>query len=297
MTNTLENASTASSTDFVGVPVDEVIAAADELARGGRYVRAASLLDATTATGRSRTLLALASAEVAMASDYSLRSDTAAARLRTAELAAAAADLDPGTRWDLSFLRLRQDYLGQIIRDGTFQPGPSGKDPNLLADLRRRTSDLLAQAPDGVRRGWAHMYLGLVADNLHGERDAAPASYEAALRAGEACGVDGPGDDLLAREALRHLGDHDHDNGDHALALVRWARAAELGARAGAVPGTLAQQLLLAVLARDAGNEAGATLLAGEIVRWAAAIGAVNIEAQATAFLSGVDPTAPPENA
>jgi hypothetical protein len=56
----------------------------------------------------------------------------------------------------------------------------------------------------------------------------------------------------------------------------------------------LAQQLLLAVLAREAGDEAGARLLAGEIVRWAAAAGAVRIQAQAAAFLDGADPTAPP---
>ena len=133
------------------------------------------------------------------------------------------------------------------------------------------------------------MYLGLIADNLYGERDAAPAHYEAALRAGES------GDDLLAREALRHLGDHDHDRGDHQRALERWGRATALGARAGAVPGTLSQQMLLAVLARDAGDQAGAAALAREIARWAAALGAVAIEAQATGFLSGADPTAPPD--
>src|ERR1043165_6688857 len=116
------------------------------------------------------------------------------------------------------------------------------------------------------------MYQGLIADTLLAERDAAPAHYRAALEAGA-------GDPLLAREALRHLGDHDHDHGDHQLALDRWRRATELGAAAGNVPGTLSQLLLLAVLARDAGNEAGAVTLAAEIVRWATAIGAASLAA------------------
>jgi hypothetical protein len=61
------------------------------------------------------------------------------------------------------------------------------------------------------------------------------------------------------------------------------------------VCGTLSQQVLLAVLARDRGDEAGAAALAAEIARWAAALGARHIAAQAHAFLAGVDPTAPPE--
>ncbi len=140
-----------------------------------------------------------------------------------------------------------------------------------------------------MRRGWAEFYLGLVADNLYGERDTAPAHYEIALRLGEA------GDDMLAAEALRHLGDHDHDAGDHKRTSERWRQATALGARSGNVGFTLAQQMLLAVLARDAGDEAGAAALTREIARWAGAIGAVRIETQANSFLAGVDPTAPPD--
>ena len=146
-----------------------------------------------------------------------------------------------------------------------------------------------AQAPDDRRQGWAEMYLGLIADNLYAEREAAPAHYEVALRIGESH------DDLLAREALRHLGDHDHDGGDYDRALACWTRATELGARSGLVPGTLSQQMLLAVLARDSGDEAGASALAEEIRRWAGAIGAAALEAEASGFRAGVDPTAPPD--
>jgi tetratricopeptide (TPR) repeat protein len=291
MTNTTENTSTDSTGARAGIPADEVIAAARDLAHGGRWRRAARLLDATTATdAHVRALLALTAAEVALEGDWFGGTNAAAGRLSAAEQVCATADLDPGSRWDLAFLRLRHEYFGHVLSAGRFCPGPEGKDPDALADLRRRAVELREQAPDDLRRGWAEMYLGLIADNLYGEREAAPAHYEAALRAGESTA------DLLAREALRHLGDHDHDRGDHQLALERWGRATALGARAGAVPGTLSQQMLLAVLARESGDEAGAAALAREIARWAAAIGARSIEAQAASFLAGADPTAPPEN-
>jgi len=275
----------------VTVPLDEVIAAARELSRGSRPDRALSLLDAAAASAsspRDRALLALAAGEIALEGAYSRDTGHAPARVRAAEQAFAAADHDPGSRWDLDFLLLRRDYRDQILDGGTFQPGPDGKDPYVLADIRRRGGELSAAAPDDGRRGWAEFYLGVIADNLFAERDVAPAHYQAALRASDA------GDDLLAREALRHLGDHDHDNGDHELALDRWQRATVLGARAGAVTATLSQQLMLAVLARDAGDEAGATALAREISRWAGAIGATRLQAQAIAFLAGTDPTRPP---
>jgi hypothetical protein len=291
MMNSAENKSTDHPGARADLPVAEVIGAARDLALGGRWRRAASLLDAATATNaQARALLALAAGQIALEGDWFGGTDAATGRLSTAAEVCATTELDPGSRWDLAFLRLRHEYRDRVFSSGRFAPGPAGQDPAVLADLRRRADDLREQAPDDLRRGWAEMYLGLIADNLYGERDAAPAHYEAALRAGER------GDDLLAREALRHLGDHDHDRGDHRRALERWGRATALGARAGAVPGTLSQQMLLAVLARDTGDEAGAVALAREIARWAAALGAALIEAQATSFLAGADPTAPPAN-
>jgi hypothetical protein len=291
MTRTVENTNVDTTATRADVPVGEVIAAARDLARGGRWRRALSLLDATTVTdAKVRARLALAAAEVSLEGDWFGGTSTATGRLSIAEEVSEAADLDPGSRWDLAFVRLRHEYFGQILSGGRFLPGPEGKDPDVIAGLRSRIDDLRMQAPDEVRRGWAEMYLGLIADNLFAERDTAPAHYEAALRAGES------GDDLLAREALRHLGDHDRDRGDHASAFECWGRATTLGARAGAVPGTLSQLLLLAILARDTSDEAGAAVLAREIARWAAAVGAVRIEAQATAFLAGADPAAPSGN-
>ncbi|MFF3332379.1 hypothetical protein ACFYWX_22930 [Streptomyces sp. NPDC002888] len=97
------------------------------------------------------------------------------------------------------------------------------------------------------------------------------------------------GDDL-PREALRHLGDHDAD----ARALDRRRRATALAARSGAVVGTLSRQMLLAVPARDAGDEAGDGAPAAEGAGWTEAVGAVRLAAQASAFLAGTVPTAAP---
>ncbi|MCX4579710.1 hypothetical protein OHB41_42320 [Streptomyces sp. NBC_01571] len=293
MTNTTGNAVGAV------VSTDELIAAARELRIAGRWERATALLDSAEVTdARARVRLAVAAAEVALESDWFCGTGLAAARLAAAEGTAEEAAEEPTediagasplvSRWDLDFLRLRHGYRQQLHVDGVFRAGPDGKDPAVLTSLRGFALGLRDRAPDTVRRGWAEMYLGLIADNLFAEREFAPSHYEAALLAGEF------GDDLLSREALRHLGDHDHDTGDHVRALERWTRATELGARAGTVPGTLSQQLLLAVLARDTGDDAGAAALAREVARWARAVGAVTVAAQAEAFLAGTDPTAPP---
>jgi len=265
----------------------EITAAALELANGGRWRTALALLDAAWAeTGTmadpARERIALVAAEVALDEDWWAGTDNAGERIAAAEKAGAY-----GWEWD--FLRLRKDYL-QLIHPagGRFQPGPAGKDPDVVAEVERRGERLRATAPGPVEAGWADFYRGVIADNLRADRAAAPAFYKAALAAGDGR------DDLLAREALRHLGDHDHDNGDHAAALDRWRRATALGARAGRVTGTLSQQLLLAVLARDAGDEAGAVALATEVARWAEALGATRIRDNAAGFLSGVDPTAGP---
>ncbi|MEV0176314.1 hypothetical protein AB0I00_35020 [Streptomyces sp. NPDC050803] len=276
----------ANTTNTWPISVDsgELLAAARELSRAGRWERALRLLDAADSGDPVlRARLALAAAEVALDSDWFAGTRLAAERVEAAEKE------DGDGAWAVRFARLRLDYLHLLTGDDGLRFGPQGKDPGALADVRRRAHRLLDSAPDEVARGWAAMYLGLITDNLFAERASAPAHYAAALRAGES-----GGDDLLAREALRHLGDHDHDHGNHDAALLNWRRASALGARAGAVPGTLSQQLLLAVLARDAGDTAGAAALAAEVARWAEAIGARHLHAQAAGFLAGADPTAPP---
>ena len=238
--------------------LDEILAAALELARAGRWERALRLLDAA---GADDPRVARTAAEVALESDWFAGTALTAGRLATADRVG-----EPS--WDLDFLHLRHDYLMRL----------RSRDPQAPTVLVDRASALADRAPDDGRHGWARMYAGLILDNLVGDRAAAPAHYRVALAAG---------DDLLSWEALRHLGDHDRDNGDAGSARERWERATALGARAGLVCGTLSQQMLLAVLARDAGDEPGAVRLATEIRRWAGAIGAVRLRDQAAAFLAG----------
>ncbi|MGW7522235.1 hypothetical protein [Streptomyces sp. NPDC054783] len=262
------------------VEVEQLLCAAKELSTAGRWERAASLLDSVTAGDPADCArIARAHAEVALERDWFAGTDTAAARIEAAEREF------PDGDWDTGFLRLRHAYAQLLHVAGTPRQGPEGKDPEALATLRDRARDLYDDAPDEVRRGWAAMYRGLIADNHFADAATAAGHYAQALRAGE-----GGADDLLAREALRHLGGHDHDHGALERALERWRRAAALGARAGAVPGTLSQHLLLATLARDTGDEAGATALATELARWARSIGAERLHAGATAFLAGADP-------
>jgi tetratricopeptide (TPR) repeat protein len=272
------------------VPIHLLIDAADALCRAGRWQQATELLDATTAaTPDDRARLAVAVATAALESD--LRSGTQLGPPRMAT--AAEAVRSPGQEaaaWDLAFLELRQAYFGQLFGDDeTLRFGPNGRDPDDIAELRGRAERVRDQGPDERRRGWALMYLGLILDNIAGERDLAPTYYREALACAEPTG-----DDHLTFEALRHLGDHDHDDGDHDRARERWERSTASAARAGLVAGTLAQQLLLAVLHRDSGDEAGAQALAQEIIRWAGAIDATFVRQQAESFAAGVDPTAAP---
>ena len=194
-------------------------------------------------------------------------------------------------RWDADWLHARRTY-SQAIRnpDGSYRMGPDGRDPGEITRLVDQAAAVHAAAPDDVRRGWASMCRGWIADNVLADREAAPEHYRPALEAGRA-----GDDDVLVFEAQRHLGDHAHDDGDIADARARWRESAAAGARAGHVGGTLSQTLLLAVLMRDEGDEAGARAVAGEVGRWANAVGARSVTRQAEGFLAGVDPTRAPD--
>lgn len=244
--------------------VEVMVASALALSRAGQWALALRLLETASdsASASDSQAVRLAAASVAVDCDWFTGSSLAEARLGA---------LVEDNGWDVDFLRLRHLYRQQLV---TGHPHAD--------ELVKAAGALSAAAPDPTRLGWAHMYQGLIADNVVGDRSAAPGHYERAL------GTDDP---LLSREALRHLGDHDHDAGDLMRARERWEEATALGAGAGAVVGTLSQQMLLAVLARDEGDEAGAVALAREIARWAGALGAKTTEAQARAFLDGVDPT------
>ncbi len=274
------------------IDIATVREAALDLALATWYDEALRLLDATTTDDlRDRAVLALTAADVADRSDWARGRAEASARLEVLDDALAAYLLEvsehrtPGDPdslvWGADWLRVRRAY-SQAVRhdDGSFRVGPEGRATHELADLVAEVTRVRSTAGHDVQRGWASVCLGWICDNLTGERDQAPAHYEAGLAAAR-----DHDDALLLFEAQRHLGDHARDDGDLADARVRWEESAAAGARVRHVGGTLSQQLLLALLLRDEGDEAGATAVAGEVARWAASIGAVGLHLQATDFL------------
>jgi tetratricopeptide (TPR) repeat protein len=275
---------TSDPTARVPVAVDEIIAATTALSWAARWDIARRLLASVPASGLDDAAvrrLALAGAATAVHHDFR----TAGARWAPDAIAAAEAIADPDRRWDLDLLELQHDYGSELIRpDGQAVFGPDGHDPARLAALARRAEALMHSAPDPAGAGWAAFYRGLIADNLIGDRDGAPAWFTQALEtAGQA------DDDYLAGEALRHLGDHDEEAGDLERARARWERSAELWARIGNMIGVLAQQLLLAQLAVTEGRAPAGMAIATEVSRWAGALGLVPCQKQADTLLGHQD--------
>jgi tetratricopeptide (TPR) repeat protein len=153
----------------------------------------------------------------------------------------------------LAEVTVDQDYSTALFTN-TRDAGP---------DLSDRAQHLAKTAPDPSRSGHATFYAGVIADNLLDLPADAFTAYTTALAQGEHSG-----DDLLISLALRHLGDHAHTAGDLPLARAHWERSTELRQKVGHLLGALAQQTLLAVLARDEGNPAAAIALATEVNRW-----------------------------
>ena len=267
--------------------------AALDLALATWYDEALRLLDATqTDELNGRVLLALTAADVADRADHVLGRSEAPKRFEALDAELAAYEPDPSLAWNVAWVRVRRGYsLAIRNHDGSFRVGPDGREPGEVDALVAEATRLRDEAPDEPRRGWASMCLGWITDNLLADREAAPAHSGPALEAARASG-----DPVLLFEAQRHLGDHAHDDGDLAGARGRWEESTAAGARARHIGGTLSQQLLLAVLHRDERDEAGARAIAGEVLRWARAIGAVGVVRQAEGFLSGVDPTRAPDD-
>lgn len=270
--------------------------AATRLALGLHFDAALQILDATmpaTEDTESRIRLALTAADVADRAEMAAGAGSADARFAELDLLLAELDTDETSRWDADWLHLRRSY-SQAIRnpDGSFRVGPDGRDPEEVRRLLDQAERVQEAAPDDVRRGWVAVCRGWITDNVLADRDAAPALFRSGLEAGRA-----GKDDVLVFEGQRHLGDHAHDDGDLADARERWRESAAAGARAGHVGGTLSQTLLLAVLLRDEGDEAGARAVADVVGRWATEVGARSVAAQAEGFLAGTDPTRAPEEA
>lgn len=253
------------------IALSPVIDAGTALMRAGRWTTATSLLQAITpSTPEERLAVAALLAEVAVDQDFGQQTDHAGQAL--AVLAGALSDApDAVTGWDLDFLRFRKDYGTALF----------ARDRDSGEALAKRAEQLHETAPDDSRSGHAAFSVGVNADNLLERPDAAVAAYTTALDLGERSG-----DDLLRSLALRHLGDHAHTAGDLRLARSQWERSTELRQKAGHLLGALAQQTLLAVLAKDEGNPAASAAIATEVNRWSHQAGIPFLQTQTAGLMS-----------
>jgi len=281
------------------ITLSSVLESSTALMRAGRWNTATTLLQAITpASPAEHRAIAAALAEVAVDQDFAQHTDNADQALAVLEEALADSP-DPVATWDLDFLHLRKDYgtaltaVGEDTQLETEDPDPShAKGPNAEdaagqrgaagagPALAKRVQQLRDTAPDDARSGHAAFYAGVIADNLCELPTDAFAAYTAARELGERSN-----DDLLVSLALRHLGDHAHTAGNLALARTHWERSTELRQKVGHLLGALAQQTLLAVLAKDEGNPTAATALATEVNRWSHQANLPWLEAQTAAIL------------
>lgn len=250
---------------MVQVEMSAVVTAAGQLTLAGQWEVARALLEATRAEGPAEVqAVALALAEVSVDEDFARKTQTGerslAALGRSLELLP-----DATVRWDAALLQLRSDYA-----------------PALFSGAAERGESLVAQAvvlqdiaPDDRRAGMAAFYAGAIADNLLSDPASAFLHYTEALKRGESAH-----DDLVISLALRHLGDHALTAGDLTLARAQWERSTELRQKIGHLLGALAQQVLLCVLFKAEGDEAGSRTLATEVHRWAGQAGIPFIEQQ-----------------
>jgi tetratricopeptide (TPR) repeat protein len=260
------------------VPGESVAAAAGALMLAGRWELAGELLDgAVTEDPAEAGHLALARAQLATERNQWHGEGSPGPVLDEAARVIGAAN-DERIAQDLELFRLFNDYWAALQPAAPGQPprfGPDAHDPAALDQLRDRAQWLAGAAPDQGRAARAWFYAGLIADNLRGEAEQAAELFQRAL---DSCG---PHDDLIAAEALRHLGYLSFQAGDRKLARERWERSTERAERGGSLTLTLAQQLLLAELDQAEQDEAGARLRAAEVRRWALAIGVARLARQA----------------
>ncbi len=255
---------------MVQVEVSAVVAAAKQLMLAGQWSVARGLLEGTQAVESAEAReVALAFAEVSVDEDFARQTQTGTAALETLGRALEALP-DATTRWDAALLQLRSDYAPALFAGAT----------ELGESLLAQALVLRDTAPDDGRAGMAVFYAGVVADNLLTDSAAAFTHYTEALKRGESAL-----DDLVISLALRHLGDHAHTAGDLELARAQWERSTELRQKIGHLLGALAQQVLLSVLLKTEGDEAGARVLATEVNRWAGQAGIPFIEKQTAAML------------
>jgi tetratricopeptide (TPR) repeat protein len=254
------------------IALSEVLDAAAGLSRAARWDDATRLLDAVrTHDPADLVALATARATIAVEQDLFQQTDHGPAAMAKLEQALKEAP-DPAVGWDLDFLRLRKDYATELFRRSAVDAEQSGGERAAGLAAAERLAEwaerLQATAPSEDRAGHAAFYRGVMADNLLTAPAEAFSNYTDALAIAERCG-----DEFLESLALRHLGDHAHTAGDLKLTRSQWERSTELRQRTGHLPGVLAQQALLAVLAQAEGEREAAAALAGEVHRWATQLG------------------------
>ena len=200
---------TTASTDL-----SVLLSAVTALQRAVRFDEALALLDATeVGDDADRLALLMARAEVVGQRDYTRGVRSAGDHpLEAAQELATRIGTGPTTAWDLAMLQLRRQYADQLVGG----IGPAGRDQWVVGRMAAEATRLRDTAPDQRRRGWALMCLGWIADNLRGDRAEAPPTTTRRSPA-----VGSIGDPLLVFEAQRHLGDHAHDDGDHAAPSTR----------------------------------------------------------------------------
>ncbi|MGC9670803.1 hypothetical protein ACNTMW_30175 [Planosporangium sp. 12N6] len=101
--------------------------------------------------------------------------------------------------------------------------------------------DLARSALDPRLYGWATFWLGVFADNIEGDREAAAERYARADAVARA-----EGDRLLASYTSRHQGAHLLQEGDREAGVVLLRRSLHLRASLGALPQVAAAQRALA---------------------------------------------------
>ncbi|MEV6283695.1 hypothetical protein [Kribbella sp. NPDC051770] len=230
------------------LPLPQLLTAATLLARAAQWDAARALLESAEVSPAEGPGFALALADLAVDQDFAQRTTHSPAALA----ALATLELTPTQAWDRALLDLRHSYFLKLLT-----PAPDEA-------LATQAKTLEATAPDDSRRATILFYQGLIADNLNALPQEAFTRYSASLAL---CNT--TGDTLQASYAHRHLGDHAHTAGDLPRARTHWQLSTEQRQTAGHVPATLAQQALLAVLAKDEGNQEAAKALATEVNRWA----------------------------
>ena len=175
----------------------------------------------------------------------------------------------PTVAWDLAMLQLRRQYADQLV-DGI---GPDGRD-----HVARGRDGPRGGPPARHRAGRRPPGLGLHVPGLVRRQPArGPGRGAGALRRGPRRPA---GRSTTRCWSSRRSGTWATTPTTTVTTAARWPAWQESTAGRGpgrARLGVLAQQLLLAVLARDAGDEAGARALAAEIRRWAEQLGATRL--------------------